>query len=252
VSENGIAAGHWNAQRQLNEFTHDRDMNPPASSVPPIWSDINGESIWKSKNPNAVAFRKAYMKRYNNNRRDQLRDYKKKRYIENREVVKARSAEYRSKHPAKVKLAHQRWVSNNREKLRESQRIYAARVALPRRKLRYKLDPQHRIAACCRTRIAVTLKAAGQNKSERTKELLGCDLKFFKEFVEHQFIDGMTWNNWGALWELDHVIPISHFNLVEKPERLKAFNYTNCKPVLKSYNRSKNASLPEPHQPFLI
>ena len=96
------------------------------------------------------------------------------------------------------------------------------------------------------------MKEAGLKKSDRMVELLGCTAVFMREFIEHQFSGEMSWINWGSVWEIDHIIPISKFDLTVKEERFKAFHYSNCRPLLKLLNRQKNDSLPGPHQPFLL
>jgi hypothetical protein len=48
-------------------------------------------------------------------------------------------------------------------------------------------------------------------KSEKTMDLIGCQIKMFLDCIEYQFYDGMTWENQGSFWHLDHVKPCASF-----------------------------------------
>lgn len=52
----------------------------------------------------------------------------------------------------------------------------------------------------------------------------------------------MTWDNYGNgdnKWNIDHIIPISKFNLSIESEQFKAFHYTNCQPLWHKFNIKK-------------
>lgn len=68
--------------------------------------------------------------------------------------------------------------------------------------------------------------------------MLGCEITFFKEYIESLFEDGMSWDNHGE-WELDHIIPCSSFNMNIKEDQKKCFHYTNIQPLWKTENRKK-------------
>lgn len=67
-------------------------------------------------------------------------------------------------------------------------------------------------------------------RSKHTRELLGCEIDFFKKHLENKFIEGMTWNNYGK-WHVDHIKPCSSFNLSKEKELLECFNYKNLQPL---------------------
>jgi len=69
-------------------------------------------------------------------------------------------------------------------------------------------------------------------------ELLGCSYNELKFHLENLFQKGMTFENYGE-WELDHVYPISKFNLDDIEEIKKCFNYKNIQPLWMFDNRSK-------------
>ena len=42
----------------------------------------------------------------------------------------------------------------------------------------------------------------------------------------------MTWNNHGLYgWHIDHIKPVSKFNLLDLEEQRRAFHYTNLQPL---------------------
>ena len=49
----------------------------------------------------------------------------------------------------------------------------------------------------------------------------------------------MTWENHGVVWEVDHIMPLSLYDLSKEENIFKAFHYTNTQPLTKSENRSK-------------
>ena len=82
-----------------------------------------------------------------------------------------------------------------------------------------------------RSRILQILKNKKTNKSI---DFLGCSSKEFKLYLEKQFLPEMTWENHGFVWEIDHIKPISSFDLSIKDSIFTAFHYTNTQPLFKT------------------
>ena len=71
-----------------------------------------------------------------------------------------------------------------------------------------------------------------RNLSVNTLELIGCDEKTFLSHIENQFTEGMNWKNYGLKgWHIDHIIPLSSFDLTIEDEVKKACHYTNLQPL---------------------
>ena len=68
-----------------------------------------------------------------------------------------------------------------------------------------------------------------------TIEYLGCDNNFFLKFFQSKMIDGMTLEN----IHMDHIKPISKFNLEDHDEFLKCCHYSNLQPLLPTDNMNK-------------
>jgi hypothetical protein len=48
-----------------------------------------------------------------------------------------------------------------------------------------------------------------------------------REYIEHQFIEGMNWENYCNEWEIDHIVPASLFDLTNIEEMKLCWNYLN-------------------------
>ncbi len=92
-------------------------------------------------------------------------------------------------------------------------------------------DPQGHIRHLISGRMHDALKA---DKTDRSIEYLGCTIAEFKQHIESQFKEGMTWKNHGE-WHIDHIVPIKYDNptLEQVIERL---HWTNTQPLWANEN----------------
>jgi hypothetical protein len=80
--------------------------------------------------------------------------------------------------------------------------------------------------------------------NSKSTEILGCSITELKLYIEKQFEPWMNWKNGPKrhivngprVWQLDHIIPISHGKTAE--EIIKLHHYTNYRP----YEGYKNLS----------
>lgn len=102
-------------------------------------------------------------------------------------------------------------------------------------------DPLYKLISVCRIRL---IQALGlENKKDKTIEYLGEDIQLIKNWLEYNFDDKMTWNNHGEYWHIDHVIPVSKFNLKDEDDVYKCFNWKNLSPLTKEKNLSKSNNI---------
>jgi len=74
----------------------------------------------------------------------------------------------------------------------------------------------------------------------RFEKYVGLSLREFKIWIILKFKDGMMWSNHGRhTWHIDHKIPLCKFDLTNKEEAKKAWNYTNLQPLSAFDNLSK-------------
>ena len=64
-----------------------------------------------------------------------------------------------------------------------------------------------------------------------------------KKYIEKQFENGMTWENHGTVWQIDHIDPLAHLAyLGESDENFKkAWSLKNLQPLMRSDNASKSS-----------
>ena len=104
---------------------------------------------------------------------------------------------------------------------------------------KYSLNPQHKLKSNLRCRLNSILTKQKTYKNNKTLQYLGCSLDDYKLYLESKFKYDMTWDNHGILWEIDHIIPCSSFELNIEDNIYKCFNYNNTQPLYKSENRRK-------------
>ena len=124
-----------------------------------------------------------------------------------------------------------------REKYRQTPEAKARRREWEREK--YHNDPLFRFTKNMRRRINLGLK--GYSKSETTEQILGCTFEeAWKIDLIPKFRFPMTRENYGEIWEVDHIRPVSSFDLSD-PEQVKAcFHHSNLQPLFIEENRSKS------------
>jgi hypothetical protein len=79
----------------------------------------------------------------------------------------------------------------------------------------------------------------GLSKSQPTKQLLGIDIGLFNNWIRFQIPDGYSVNDVGPKLHLDHVLPLSSFNLENPEEQKKACNWINIAPITAEENIKK-------------
>jgi len=107
-----------------------------------------------------------------------------------------------------------------------------------------KTNITYRLSSQLRHRLWLALQNNFKNGSA-VKDL-GCSIQEFKLYIENYFplYPGMSWNNYGVDWHLDHYVPLSYYNLEDKNELLEALHYTNIQPLSKLENIKKHNKLP--------
>lgn len=111
-------------------------------------------------------------------------------------------------------------------------------------------DPLFRLGDNISRLIRKSIRIGGYTKKSKTYKILGCSYEDFKEHIESQFQEGMTWENIGRKWHLDHIIPVSSHN--NEDELIKLNHYTNFQPLWGEDNMSKGATyIEEEKQSFL-
>lgn len=98
----------------------------------------------------------------------------------------------------------------------------------------YKENINFKLKSNYRCRLNSILKQKRTKKSNTSLKYLGCNLNEYKSYLEKLFKNEMTWSNHGKVWEIDHIEPLSKFDLSIEENIYKAFNYKNTKPKFKT------------------
>lgn len=170
---------------------------------------------------------KEYRKLYS-----QIRNQDPKRKEQNRE----RLIRFRQKNPDKNKEYNKKYsTGKNRDKYLAQKR--------ERNKKYYINNVQYKLGQLLRYRLWISLKEQNSDNINSAKELLGCSKEELIEHLESQFSEGMTWENWSLNgWHIDHIRPVSSFDLSDPAQAKECFHYSNLQPLWAIDNLKKSDS----------
>lgn len=144
-----------------------------------------------------------------------------KDYVEFSETIKkGREIRGNKKRPAKLEL-HLKRLKQRRDN-RKSEYIGANKVVCSLRSL-----------------LSIHLKNRGISFSKKTFELLGYSKNDYINNIESKLKDGMNWDNYGD-WHIDHIVPISHFDLSDERQIRICWSLDNLDPKWAFDNLSKS------------
>lgn len=105
-------------------------------------------------------------------------------------------------------------------------------------------DNGYKIKCYLRSRISTIISI---NKPGSSVRDLGCSIEDLKKYLEKKFYnrkssgEKMTWENYGVYgWHIDHIKPLSAFDLTDRKQFLEACHYTNLQPLWAEDNLSKS------------
>lgn len=97
---------------------------------------------------------------------------------------------------------------------------------------RRKKDPSHKLRQTIRASVRNYLFKVGEKKNKSTGEMLGCSNSELKKWIENQWVEGMSWSNYGkkkGCWNIDHITPLGPSSTKEEIYELN--HYTNLQPL---------------------
>jgi hypothetical protein len=154
--------------------------------------------------------------------------------VYNKKHAKRRSEyqkDYRTENNEYLCAKEREWYRKNKERTIYTKKIY--------RREKRKNDPLFRARNAISRRIRGVLKGS---KSKKSMDILGCDLIFFKSYMESLFQPGMNWDNYGVHgWHIDHKIPLISGKNDQELEKL--CHYTNLQPLWALDNIKKGGKL---------
>jgi len=187
--------------------------------------------------------RRVYMKKYRQENKEKISQQKKEYREGNKEKLKEYKKKYRQENKEKIK----EWEEKNKEKRKEYKKKYRQenkeKLKEYQKKYKTETDKLYRVKYKIRSLVSKGIKKVNTNGNTDGEKILGCSFKELREYIESQWEDWMTWDNYGLYngcggygWDIDHIKPLS---LCESEEDVYKLNhYTNLQPLCSYINRN--------------
>lgn len=212
------------------------------------------EAPQKPQQPEGTVRSEAGQKQYERHKRwvqanlDKAREHARNWYHRNKADVAIRRRGKKQKPSSRE--SRRRFYLRHAERLKaksrafsqsERGRAYAAKY----QRLRRKENPRVHFMNWLRGSINRSLREQGAKKLHRTLEYVGCTSLELRRYLEGQFTAGMTWNI-PRSWDVDHIVPVTAFDLNDEEESMLANNFRNLRPLDRMENKHKSDTIPDP------
>lgn len=155
-------------------------------------------------------------------------------YQRNKKKVSLKNKRYRETNKEAVIQYSREYYRSHKRTILEKQRVYIVE--------KQGKDIQFKLSRYLRSRLSIALR--GNSKSGSAVKDLGCSITYLKQYLESLFESGMSWDNYGK-WHIDHIKPLSSFDLTDRNQLLKACHYTNLQPLWAKENLIKGGRCAE-------
>ncbi len=183
--------------------------------------------------------------------RSRSRNSYSKKTKEQKQIVIDRVAKWKKENKDKVKRSDLK----NREKIRARTNSEETKIRKrARAKERSLTDPVYNLRRRLRSRFYSAVNVKGIAKNASIMKYTGCTSEELKTHLELLFKPGMAWGKAGS-FEVDHIIPISSFNLTKEENLYRCFHFSNLQPLTPIENREKSNKIftsTVPHQTISI
>jgi len=154
----------------------------------------------------------------------------------NKSRISLRNKEYREKNREKLNEYIRKWRIENCAYLKQK------KFSLLQYHEKYKNDVGYRLKRRARAHVS-RIKTGHLKCPNKSMEYIGCTVEQFRKHIESLWLDGMHWgNNTTRGWHIDHIRPLSSFDLTDPNQAKAALHYTNLQPLwaidnLKKYTK---------------
>jgi 5-methylcytosine-specific restriction endonuclease McrA len=116
------------------------------------------------------------------------------------------------------------------------------KVRVEQRKNKKKSEPHYKVYEVLKGRMKTDFRKYGfELNGKKYGNIIGCNVHKLKPFLENKFVDGMTWDNHGKVWHVDHIVPLGRTLTQDEYERNS--HYENLQPLFIKENLSKSDKL---------
>ncbi len=164
-------------------------------------------------------------------------------YYNNKDTVSTKQRDYYHANSNKVLVRQKQYNAQNAEVIKVYNKKYKKENRIKfnlKNTTKRKQNIQFRISCNLRTRLHHAMRS--KNKIGSAVGDLGCTSEFLTKHLAAQFSSYMTWDNYGIFWQIDHIIPLCHFDLTKRDQFLEACNYKNLRPLEIQEHKTKSRS----------
>lgn len=158
---------------------------------------------------------------------------KREKYNNNKDFYKQQRLELKQRLGDRLSEHKKNWYLKNKEYCNKRNRDYyhKNKKEIGKKNIeRSKIDVQFKLRNSLRKRISKFV--SGKFKKASAIRDLGCSVDFLKKYLESKFLNGMSWENYGVSgWHIDHIKPLSKFDLTDESQLKEACHYTNLQPL---------------------
>jgi hypothetical protein len=169
-------------------------------------------------------------------RKDNLEhvEYRKKYYEEHKDEYIKRKQLWRKNNPSREAETRKNYIEKNKDEMNKYAREWKANKRI--------IDVNYKIKENMSRRIRYEL-TSGKTKS--TCDYIGCSIDYLKMYLESKFSSWMNWENYGKIWQIDHIIPCKSWDFSKEFDNYCCWNYRNLQPLYITTNIIKKDKFEE-------
>lgn len=175
-----------------------------------------------------------YQRKYKEQDEDRFKEQQKRYKDKNKEKIRERTKKYEEEHKEEVLEYRKEYFIKNRDKILKYNREYIRN----RRENDNLFNFKHKV----RNLIKSSFSRKRFDKKGHTKDILGCDFEFFKNYLLKTFFEnyGYEYDGEEAV-HIDHIVPLAIAKTEEDVIRL--CHYTNLQLLKATDNLRKSAKM---------
>lgn len=210
-----------NNEKEISCFSKKNKLKDGTQRYSPICKKcVNEKDAERRKTKEYKKYKCKYDKQYYIENNEKILEYKKQYHKDNKDEILKKKQEYRN-------------IPENKERAKKYIKEY--KKTYPDKYYEYRRKNPHIIA--WRNILHRSLKHLETEKENSTLETLGYSAVQLKHHIEKNFKDGMSWENYGKEWEIDHIFPLTKFDESATPKEVNALS--NLQPLWVEENRHK-------------